>query len=76
MKKISPLQLLYTGANGVETYGCTIRSSKTEAECIAEGLSYEFRVNTYTLNRCTDYELTSIGCTPEEIKEIRERERD
>jgi hypothetical protein len=49
MKKISELKALYTGDNGKVTYGYIMQSDRTEEECKALGLRFEFPINTYNL---------------------------
>ena len=73
-QKVSDLFVLFTGTNGKKTWGCMIRSDKTEAECKRHGYQYEWRCNTYTLNSQSDEELHDMGFSREEIDFIREEE--
>ena len=52
--------VLYTGANGVNAYGITVRSTKPKSEVEDQGYSRQWDVNDLTLLK--DYELNGHYC--------------
>lgn len=62
---------LFRGANGVATYGITVQSNHSEAECRKRGLQHKWFINDYVF-RTTDPSVMCerLGITPERHTEL------